>query len=112
MNEEYELGKKMGIIESDEATKRVFKLFVDNENKPSYHAEIHREVRGSKVGISRALHILDDELEVMDKFYVKIPQDRPYVRTVEVLMFQLKPEFYESIIKIQISSLTAEETEK
>ena len=107
MNKDYELGKKMGIIESDIATKRVVKFFMNNKNKPSYHGGIHRVVRGSKTGISKALHTLDGQLEVMDKEYVQVPQENP-TRMISVLMFSLKPEFYESLIKIQSSCQTTE----
>lgn len=101
MSKEYELGKKMGVIESDVTIRRVVKFFVDNENKPSYHSRLHKDVGGSKTGISRALHILDGELEVMNKFYVQVPQEQPTMRMVTVLMFQLKPEFYIFVSKDQ-----------
>lgn len=88
-----ELGIKIGAAISDEGNKRVIDHFLKNGNKPSYHNQIFRKVRGSKTTVSKALHILSNEYELLTSGYVQIPQGNPPNRMVSVLMFQIKDEY-------------------
>ncbi len=84
---------KLGAIIKDEGLKRVLEYFVSAGNKPSYHNEIFRHVRGSKTTVSRALHVLSEEYELLDSGYVQIPRMSPSPRMISVLMFHIKDEY-------------------
>jgi len=93
--DDVELGMKLGVIQADQGLKRVIHYFLTHNNKPSFHNEIFRIVRGSKTTVSNALQVLSRDLDILDKNYVQISKEKPSPRMVSVLMFWIKDEHLE-----------------
>lgn len=94
-HDDVQLGMKIGVILNNEGLKRVIQYFLNLNNKPSYHNEIFRTVRGSKTTVSNALQVLSQDLQILDSSYVQIPRDKPTPRMISVLMFWIKDEYLE-----------------
>jgi len=88
---------------SDKVTHRISQHYLKTKNEPQYHNMIHREVKGSKTAVSRALHILSDEHEIFEKYYEVIPvkNPNPHDRQISVLMFKIKDDYFKLLQKYE-----------
>jgi len=92
---------------SDDVTKRITELFLQEKNPSLYHNQIHRIVGGSKTAVSKALHILADEYGIMEGKYEQIPapNPNPHERKISVLMFHIKDEYFEILRQFRVELL-------
>jgi len=82
---------------SSSVTRKLAKLILKEDNTPMYHNLIHRKAGGSKLAISKALHILVDDYGILENGYELIlaKEPNPHERKISVLMFKMKQDYFE-----------------